>query len=56
MLFEELESSEIEGMKFKAFKVCNELTFRMEGAPSLKVHLHLVVIKIMKVYTSQKNE
>ena len=32
---EELERHELERMKFNAFKVCDELTSRMDGAPKL---------------------
>ena len=35
MTFENLESLELEPMKFNAFKVCSELTSRMDGVPML---------------------
>lgn len=47
MSFEELENSELERMKFNAFKVCDELTFLIEAAPAPGGY--------MKAYTSERN-
>ena len=35
MTFEEPERHELERMKFNAFKVCDELTSKVDGAPML---------------------
>jgi hypothetical protein len=48
MSFEELENSELERMKFNAFKVCNELMFRIEAVPAPGGY--------MKAYTLERNE
>jgi hypothetical protein len=40
MSFEELENSELERMKFNAFKVCNELMFRIEAVPAPGGHVY----------------
>lgn len=45
---DELESSELDRMKYNAFKVCDELRFHIEGAPASG--------GFMKAYTSQTNE
>ncbi len=48
MTFEKLEQNELERMKFNAFKVCNELSLRIDGATEPKNY--------MKAYTSEKSE
>ena len=46
MSYTELESCELDRMKFNAFKVCDELTLRIDGVPAPN--------GCMKAYTSEK--
>ena len=48
MTYEELEHNELERMKCNAFKVCDELSLRIDGAAGPNNY--------MKAYTSQKSE
>ena len=48
MTYEELEHNELERMKYNAFKVCDELSLRIDGAAGPNNY--------MKAYTSQKSE
>ena len=48
MSIEDLEKSELDRMKYNAYKVCEELTVRIDGAPGPGGY--------MKAYTSEKNE
>ena len=48
MPYAELESHELDRMKFNAFKVCDELTMRIDGAPAPN--------GFMKAYTSEKKD
>ncbi len=48
MTFEKLEQNELERMEFNAFKVCNELSLRIDGATEPKNY--------MKAYTLEKSE
>ena len=48
MSYAELESHELDRMKFNAFKVCDELTLRIGGAPAPN--------GFMKAYTSEKKD
>ena len=48
MSLAEIEDTELKRMEYNAFKVCDDLTCRIDGAP--------VPNGYMKSYTSQKNE
>ena len=48
MSYAELESHELDRMKFNAFKVCDELNMRIDGAPAPN--------GFMKAYTSEKKD
>jgi hypothetical protein len=48
MTIEDLEKSELDRMKYNAYKVCDELTVRIDGAPAPGGH--------MKAYSSEKSE
>jgi hypothetical protein len=48
MTIEGLEKSELDRMKYNAYKVCDELTMRIDGAPAPDGH--------MKAYSSEKSE